>query len=51
VHAETSVLLAIEKPKLCPEGRISRARFEQKRRALQKKLDAGLITAEDYARY
>jgi hypothetical protein len=51
VRADTSVPLAIASPKLCPDGRITREQFLEKRTALRSKHDAGLISDADYKRY
>jgi hypothetical protein len=51
VHASTTVPLGIASPKICPNGRITREQFLDKRAALRKKHDAGLISDEDYKRY
>jgi hypothetical protein len=50
-RASTTVQLAIATPKLCPDGRITREQFLEKRTALRKKHDAGLISDADYKHY
>jgi hypothetical protein len=51
VSASTTVKLAIASPTLCPDGRITREQFVDKRASLRKKRDAGLISDDDYKRY
>jgi hypothetical protein len=50
-HAQAILHLEVARPQLCPEGRITRERFLEKRTELRKKLDAGLISKDDYDRY
>jgi hypothetical protein len=51
VHAGTTVPLGIASARLCPEGRLSRKAYLEKRAALRKKHDAGLISDDDLKRY
>jgi hypothetical protein len=51
--AEVDVTLAllVSRPKICPEGKLSRDKFNTKRIALRKKLDEGLISQEEHDKY
>jgi hypothetical protein len=51
VRAQAILHLEVARPQLCPGGRITRERFVEKRTELRRKLDAGLISKEDYDRY
>jgi hypothetical protein len=51
VRADTTVSVAIASPKICPDGRITREQFLEKRAALRKKHDAGLVNDADYQHY
>jgi hypothetical protein len=51
VRAQATLHLEVGRPQLCPGGRITRERFLEKRADLRRKLDAGLISKEDYERY
>ncbi len=51
VQADVVLTLEIARPQICPGGKISRARFDEKRTELRRKLDAGLISKEDFERY
>ena len=50
-HAQAVLHLEVARPQLCPEGNISHQRFLEKRAELRRKLDAGLISKDDYDRY
>lgn len=49
--AQALLHLEVARPQLCPEGRITRERFLEKRAELRRKLAAGLISKDDYDRY
>jgi hypothetical protein len=43
--------IIVERAKICPDGKLTRAEFTKKRGELRKARDAGLITAPEYERY
>ncbi len=50
-QTEASLTLEVARPQICPGGKISRATYKTKLAELRRKLDAGLISKEDFERY
>jgi hypothetical protein len=51
VHADATLALEVARPQICPDGKISRAKFQARRAELRRKLDAKLINQAEFDRY
>jgi hypothetical protein len=50
-ETQVTLTLLVARPKICPDGKLTREQFARKRAELRKKLDAGLISREEFDRY
>ncbi len=49
--AQTTLQVVIVRPQICPDGKLTRKEFGEKRAKLRRALEGGLISKEDYDRY